>query len=102
MTISLQRSLKNITSYLEHNSGPWPQPNSSLGANMRTACRVVNILGSLLMFLGLEGTACHVMVALVAPDFIIQRRPAAAVEEVLLCLLNPDLFNLALVLLTGI
>ena len=69
---------------------------------MRTTQGVVNISGSLLPFLGLEGTACQVMVALVDPDFIFQRRTAAAAEEVLLPLLNSDLFNLALVLLTGI
>ena len=69
---------------------------------MRTIRGVVNISGSLLPFLGLEGTACQGLVALVAPDFIIRRRTAVADEEVLLPLLNPDLFNLALVLLTGI
>ena len=42
------------------------------------------------------------MVALVAPDLIFRRQTAAAAEEVLLPLLDSDLFNLALVLLTGI
>ena len=69
---------------------------------MRTTRGVVNISGSLLPFLGLEGTTCQGLVALVAPDFIIRRRTAAAAEEVLLPLLKPDLLNLALVLLTGI
>ena len=89
--------------FLKHyNSGTWPQPNSSHGANMCTTQGVVNISGSLLPFLGFEGTACQGLVALVAPDFIIRRHTAAAAEEVLLPLLNPDIFNLALVLLTGI
>ena len=69
---------------------------------MRTTRGVVNISGYLLPFLGLEGTACQGLVALVAPDFIIRRQTAAAAEEVLLPLLNSDLLNLALVLLTGI
>ena len=69
---------------------------------MRTAQGVVNISGSLLPFLGLEGTACQGLVALVAPDFIIRRKTAAAAEEVLLPLLDTDFLNLALVLLTGI
>ena len=69
---------------------------------MHTILGVVKISGSLLPFLELEGTACQVLVDLVAPGFIIQRRTATAAEEVLLPLLNPDLFNLALVLLTGI
>ena len=69
---------------------------------MRTARGVVNISGSFLPFLGLEGIACQGLVALVAPNFIIRRRTAAAAEEVLLPLLNPALFNRALVLLSGI
>ena len=69
---------------------------------MRTTRGVVNISGSLLPFLGLEGTTFQGLVALVAPDFITQRRTAAAAEEVLLPLLKSDLFNLALVLLTSI
>ena len=69
---------------------------------MSTTRGVVNISGSLLSFLELEGTACQGLIALVAPDFIFRRRIAAAAEEVLLHLLNSDLFNLALVLLTGI
>ena len=69
---------------------------------MRTAWGVVNIEGSLLPFLGLEGIARQGLVAFVAPDLIIQRQTAAAAEEVLLPLLNSDIFNLALVLLTGI
>ena len=63
---------------------------------------VVNISGSFLSFLGLEGIACQGLVALVVPDFIIRRQTAAAAEEVLLPLLDSDLFNIALVLLTGI
>ena len=69
---------------------------------MRTTRGVVNISGSILLFLELEGIACQGLVALVAPDFIFRRRIAAAAEEVLLNLLNSDLFNLALVLLTVI
>ena len=69
---------------------------------MHTILGVVKISGSLLPFLGLEGTACQGLVALVAPDLIIQRRTDAAAEKVLFPLLNPDLFNLALVLLTDI
>ena len=68
---------------------------------MRTARGVFNISGSLLLFLVLEGIACKGLVDLVAPDFIIRRQNPAA-EEVLLPLLNSDLFNLVLVLLTVI
>ena len=69
---------------------------------MRTTRGFVIISGSLLPFIGLEGTACQGMVALVAPDFIIRKRTDDAAEEVLLPLLNPDLFNIELVLLAGI
>ena len=69
---------------------------------MHTTQGVVNISGSFLLFLGLEGTACQGLVALVAPDFIFRRQTATAAEEVLLPLLDSDIFNLALVLLTGI
>ena len=69
---------------------------------MRTARGVVNISGSLLPFLGVEVIACQCLVALVAPDFIIRIRTAAAAEDVLLPLLHSDLLNLALVLLNGI
>ena len=70
---------------------------------MLTTRGVVNISGSLLPFLGLNGTACQGLVALVAPDYVFRRRTAdAAAEEVLLPLLESDLFNLALVLLIGI
>ena len=69
---------------------------------MRITRGVVNISGSLLLFLGLEGTVCQGLVVLVAPDFIIRRRTDAAAEEVLLPLLNPDLSNIELVILTGI
>ena len=69
---------------------------------MRTTRGVVNISVSLPSFLGLEGTACQGLVALVAPDFIIRRQTADAAEEVLLPLLDSNLFNLVLVLLTGI
>ena len=58
--------------------------------------------GSLILFLGLEVTACQGLVALVALDFIFRGLTAAAAKEVLLPLLNSDLFNLVLVLLTGI
>ena len=51
---------------------------------MRTTRGVVNISGSLLPFLGLEGTACQGMVSLVAPYFIIRRRTADVAEEFLL------------------
>ena len=46
---------------------------------------------------------CQGLVALVAPDLIFRRRTAAAAaEEVLFPLLSSGLFDLALVLLTGI
>ena len=71
---------------------------------MHTTWGFVKILGSLLPFLRklFEGTTCQVLVALVAPDLILRRQPAAAVEEVILHLLDPDFLNLALVLFTGV
>ena len=45
---------------------------------------------------------CQDLVALVAPDIIFRRKTAAAAEEVLLPLIDSDLFNIALVLLTAI
>ena len=95
---------KNITSYSGHNSGPWPQPKSYHGANMRTIWGVVNISGSLLLFLRKlpEGTTCQVLFALVAPDLIFRRRTSDTAEEILLPLLDDDFLDLALVLFTGI
>ena len=69
---------------------------------MRTTHGVVNISGSLLPFLRLDGTTCQGLIALVATDLIFIRLTAAASEEVLLPLLDSDLLNLALVLITGI
>ena len=69
---------------------------------MRTTRGLVNISGFLLPFLGFEGTACQGLVSLVANDFIFRRQSAAAAEEYLLPLLNSDVLNLAMVLLTGI
>ena len=69
---------------------------------MRTNRGVVTISGSLLSFLRLDGTTCQGLVALVAPDLIFRRQTAAAAEEVLIPLIDSDLFNLALVLLTSI
>ena len=71
---------------------------------MRTTWGVVNISGSLIPFIRklLKGTTCQVLVALVAPDLILRRRTAAAAEEVLLPLIDPDFLDLELVLFTGI
>ena len=69
---------------------------------MRTTLGVVNISGSLLPFLILEGTTWQGLFALFAPDLIFRRQTAAAAEEVLPPLFDSDIFNLALVLLTGI
>ena len=69
---------------------------------MGTTRGVVNISGSLIPFLRLDGTTCQGLDALIAPDLIFRRLTAAAAEEVLLPLLDSDIFNLALVLLAGI
>ena len=71
---------------------------------MRTTWGGFNISGSLLPFLRsiLEVTMYQGLVALVARDLILRRRTAAADDEVLLPLLDPDLLDLVLVLLTGI
>ena len=71
---------------------------------MRTTWGVVKILGSLLPFFRniLEGTTCQGLVSLVDSDLFLRRQTAAAAEEVLLPLLDPDFLDLAMVLSTGI
>ena len=71
---------------------------------MRATWGVVIISGCLLLFLinHLEKTTCQGLVASVAPNIVLRRQTAAAAEVVLFPLIDSDLLNIALVLLTGI